>query len=176
MTRKEQRKKVLSKEREIRALLNSGLTAAQVGEKLGVKKQRIYDFLQEARNRKPIADRISTIRGMLQEDRELAKNKTILVYPRHPKSPVDVFPELRELLSRSVFSSGSISNVSADSTLIVVTKIGMKPKPNPAVEEIMKKLRFGVLSALRTSLIRLRQFDRSKQVIGQTWSFTFCKI
>ena len=175
MNLKEQRKKVLLREREIKNLIKSGMTLAQVAERLKVTKQRVKDFLQQAKQRKPIQDRIGAIRSVLAEDRELAKNKVIIVYPGKRKNALDVFSELRELLSRSEFESGSLANPFGDSMLIVVTKIGVRSRSNLAVEETMKKLRTFVLSAYNSKMIRLRQFDRSKNVIGQVWSFAFFK-
>lgn len=175
MTLKEQRKRVLLREREIKNLIKGGKTIAEVAEQLGVTKQRVQNFLYQAKQRKPILDRIGAIRSILAEDRELAKNKVISVYPGKRKNALDVLSELRELLARSEFDSGSTTASGGDAMLILVNKIGTRPLQKPAVEDVMLKLRTAVLSAYRTTLIRLRQFNRSKDLVGQAWSFAFSK-
>lgn len=169
-------KKAVEREKEIKQYLKAGLTCAQVAEKLGVTKQRIYNFMQQAKRRRPHRNRLAKIRMQLQEDRELASKRPVLVDPSTPINVLDILTELKDLLSRSEFWSRSIASGDTELYLIGIDKTHQRIRRMKGAEELISKLRTSFLPSIRSTLIRRREYSQSGAVSRQTWAFNFSKF
>jgi transposase len=174
MTRVEQRRKVKEREKLIKGMLREGKTCAEIGGVLGVTKQRVYDFLQQAKSRRALLNKLNLAR----EDRELSNKFPTTVNPGKKQNALLVLIELRELLIRSAYFSTTLESKGVRTVLIVVTMQRHYERDQAGIDSIDKvisKIRSSFLAASETMLIRRRENTPSGHLKRYTWVFTFAK-
>lgn len=178
MTRHQVRLKVLAREERIRQWQEQGLTCAEIGDRLGVDKQRVYNFLQQCKNRPPIVDRIAAARAEVANDRALKKKK-IHVNAGHLQGAADVLTELRDLLDRSAFASVSVRGRRSKVIVVTIGKTKDRPRHHTLLtgsKAVVTNVRRELLASAESILVRRREQSKSGAVRRQVWSFSFVKI
>lgn len=172
MTRREIRRQVVERERRVKQLRADGWTCAEIAEELGVSTQRVYDFLGQARRRRPVlsvADRLH-----VDEDvrRKLATKK-LRVAGNQTQFANLALQELEQILIATEFSTYSIGG---DVTQVQITKCLRRPTPRPGVDNALAKLRRSIAEHKRVTLLKWREFGPDRERIKwQVWTFVFSK-
>lgn len=178
MTRLQQRKKVIEREKLIRKLRGEGKTWAEVAAEFGVSTGRVRNIYQQSKHRPPIVDRLAAFREAAREDRELAKRHRILFNPGHSKPAAEILGELRESLLTANFSSTSVTGNAVRSIVVVVGKPLRRPRHPDQIsgmQAVVNKVRRCVLDSAETILVRRHDPASSKAFQRRVWSFTFAK-
>jgi len=161
---------VLEREKEIRKMRAAGMKCQEIADKLGVCKQRVYNFFQQCKRREA---NDGVFKGMA-EQKELRRKK-VWIDPGWEKPFAEVYRDIEEVLSRSTFYSRCYEKAPCGLFIFATIKMGTRWLRSGDTDAALALLRRTVARAALVLVSHRRTYAENRDVIGHQWMFSFTK-